>query len=269
MDTVFFYLSKIGWTFVQPDALMLYLLVLIALLLWFNKLQSARKLATMLALVAVVVATLPLPYWLYAPLENRFAANPALPDSVDGIILLGGTIQPAISEHWQQVALGATAEREVAFASLARQYPDARLLMTGGSGDLRNQELREADVSPRLLRDLQLDTARVVFERDSRNTYENAVNGKPLMQPKPGETWLLITSAFHMPRSVGVFCGQGWPVIPWPVDYKTSPEDRQLAFNLSSKLIDLDQVLHEWLGLAVYYVTGKIPALLPAQCPLS
>jgi uncharacterized SAM-binding protein YcdF (DUF218 family) len=269
MDTLFFYLSKIGWTLVQPDAVLVYVVVIVTLLLWLNKTQTARRLLTLLMLIIVAIAALPISYWLYSPLEKRFAANPALPGSVDGIILLGGTIQPLVSNKWNQVALGPSAEREVAFAALARQYPNARLLMTGGSGNLLNQELKEADLSPRLLRDLGLDSTRVVFERDSRNTYENALNGKPLMQPKPGETWLLITSAFHMPRAVGVFCGQGWPVLPWPVDYKTAEEDESIGFNLAGKLQDLDQVLHEWLGLVAYRVTGKTPALLPSQCPLS
>lgn len=266
MDSFFFYLSKIGWSLVQPDAWLVYLLILLTALLWFNKTQSARKLATLLVLLVVAIAVLPVPYWLYSPLEHRFPPNPVLPARIDGIILLGGTIQPVITNQWDQVALGPSAEREVAFVALARQYPEARLLMTGGSGNLRNQELKEADLSPLLLRTMRLDTSRVLFERESRNTYENAVNGKQLMQPQPGETWLLVTSAFHMPRAVGAFCGQGWPVLPWPVDFKTAAADERLSFDLAAKLQDLNNALHEWLGLAAYYATGKSSALLPAQC---
>lgn len=269
MDTLFFYLSKIGWTFVQPDILFFYLLLLATVLLWLNKVKTAKRIFTFLTVLVLVVGLAPIGYFLNRPLENRFTSNPTLPGRVDGIILLGGTIQPAISFEWNQVALGTSAEREIAFATLANQYPNARLLMSGGSGNIMNQEHREADLSPRLLRDLNVDTSRVVFERDSRNTYENALNSKPLMQPKPGETWVLVTSAAHMPRAVGVFCAQQWPVIPWPVDFKTTQDNLGFFFNFANRLDGLNQILHEWAGLVSYRLTGKTEKLLPLACPLS
>ncbi len=174
-----------------------------------------------------------------------------------------------MSAAWSQSELSNSAEREVAFVKLARDYPQAKLLMTGGNGGILDQEFREADISRNLLTDLGMNTNRIVFERDSRNTYENAINSKPLMQPQQGETWLLITSGYHMPRSVGIFCQQGWAVLPWPVDHQTS-SDTLLRFGLNpaGNLNALRNALHEWAGLVVYYMTGKTPAVLPGICSL-
>jgi uncharacterized SAM-binding protein YcdF (DUF218 family) len=269
MDTVFFYASKILWTLLAPDAFLIYLLAAGVLCLYRQKLKAAKILLTSSLALLAIIALLPIGLWLLYPLEKRFPANPQLPAKVDGIILLGGTIHPLVSATWEQNELGNSAEREIAFMQLAREYPQAKLLMTGGNGALLDQEYREADFSQSLLRTLGMDLHRIVFERNARNTYENVLNSKPLMQPRPGETWLLVTSAYHMPRSVGIFCKQGWPVLPWPVDHYTVPEDlTRFDLNLGANLTLLRIALHEWAGLAAYYLTGKTPDLLPAICPM-
>ncbi len=230
METLFFLVSKLGWSLVQPDALLLYLLVLCCFLLYRHHFRLARHLLTAVVGLLIILAYLPLGEWMIAPLEHRFAANPVLPDSVDGIITLGGALDPDLSAYWQQAELSNSAEREIAFATLARKYPKARLVMTGGNGSLVNNELREADYLPLFFQQLQLDTTRVVLERDSRNTNENAILSKALVQPRPGEVWVLVTSASHMPRAVGIFCKQGWPVLPWPVDHMTAPNHHPNRF---------------------------------------
>lgn len=267
MDTVFFYASKILWAALAPDLFPLYLLAAGVLCLFLQKLKAAKVLLLSSLILLLIIALLPMGLWLLYPLEKRFPANPELPAKVDGIILLGGTVQPLTSAAWEQSELGNSAEREVAFMQLAREYPQAKLLMTGGNGRLLDQQYREADVSQGLLQTLGMDPQRIVFERDARNTYENAGNGKRLMQPRPGETWILVTSAYHMPRSVGIFCKQGWPVLPWPVDHHTAPQAlRRLDPNLGGNLGMLRTALHEWAGLVVYYMTGKTEQLLPAVC---
>jgi len=266
METLFFLLSKLLWSLIQPDALLLYVLLACCILLYRNHVRLARRLLTAVLVLLLFVAYLPLGEWLYAPLEHRFATNPALPETIDGIITLGGDLDPVLSAYWHQPELSDSAEREIAFVTLARQYPNARLLMTGGNGNLIDNELREADYVPLFLQQLQIDTARVVFERDSRNTFENAANSKPLMQPQPGEHWVLVTSAGHMSRAVGVFCQMHWPVVPWPVDHITAPGSSNLGFDLSRHMAVIDYAVHEWLGLFAYYIAGKTPALLPTQC---
>lgn len=269
MDTLFFYLSKIVWAMLSPDSFLLYLLLAGVLCLFLQKLRPAKVLLYLTAVLLLLIAFLPIGQWFLYPLETRFPANPPLPATVDGIILLGGTIQPQLSAAWMQSELTSSAEREITFAQMARQYPQARLLMTGGNGNLSDQEFREADISPTLLAALGVDTGRVVFERNSRNTYENALNSKPLILPQPDENWLLITSAYHMPRSAGIFCRQGWRVLPWPVDHQTSKATlMRIGLNLGVNLNTLRVALHEWAGLLAYYMTDKTTEVLPGICPL-
>ncbi|MGE4281427.1 MAG: YdcF family protein, partial [Magnetospirillum sp.] len=139
----------------------------------------------------------------------------------------------------------------------------AKLIFSGGSGSLTTQELKEAPVARRFMDELGFDTRRVVFEDQSRNTRENAVLSKQLMDPQPGETWVLVTSALHMPRSMGAFRAAGWSVMPYPVDYLTSGQESGLAFNLGGALSRLDVGLHEWLGLAYYRWRGWSDSLFP------
>ena len=266
MDTLFFWLSKIIGVLLLPDALLMLALVVCCVLLYRNQLRWLKWLLTTVVVVLLVMSYLPLGAWLYAPLEHRFAANPTLPAKVDGVIVLGGDLIPQLSAYWQQPELGGSVERELAFASLARRYPAARLVVTGGSANIVDTRFREADYVPLFLEQVQFDASRVTFERESRKTYENGIYSLRLMQPKPGEVWVLVTSAGHMPRSVGIFCKLGWPVVPWPVDHATAPDAIDIGFDLIGHLLDLQSAMHEWLGLFAYYVTGKTTALLPGGC---
>ena len=157
------------------------------------------------------------------PLEERFP-QPDLPARIDGIILLGGSVHTEMTADRGQPVLNSAAERITEFVALARRYPEARLVFTGGSGFVFAGDLREADVIRDVLDGLGFDISRIAFERELRNTYENAVFSRPLVNPEPGETWLLITSAAHMPRSVGIFRRAGWPVLAYPVDYRSTSE---------------------------------------------
>ena len=267
INTLFFTLSKFAWALLSP-ANLLYLLMLAGTVLFFlQKHRPAKLLLGTGAVLFTLVAFLPVGKWIGTPLETRFAANPALPVNIDGIILLGGAVDPLNSYIWNQTELGSAAERYLAFVELAQDYPQARLIFTGGSGSIIDQEFKEADVALYLLESLGLDRRQLELERDSRNTWENAVNSKALMNPVTGENWVLVTSAAHMPRSVGVFCALGWPVLPYPVDHETSPGSQlRVALDVAGNLETLNDSAREWLGLLVYRITGKTAAFFPAGC---
>ena len=265
MDTLFFYTSKTFWTLVQPDALLFYALALALFLLHKQQWRWAKRVLQALFALLLIIAVLPLAAWMAEPLESRLPTNPTLPAKVDGIIVLGGFLSADLTDYWQQAEVSEGVERGLAFAELARRYPQARLVMSGGTGSMTS-DLREADYVAQLLETLQVDTARIIVERNSRNTAENAAYSKALVQPKAGETWVLITSATHMPRAVGVFCNVQWPVIAWPVDHGWVPGASGFGFNLVNNWASLDYVLHEWLGLLAYHLTGKTDALLPMGC---
>jgi uncharacterized SAM-binding protein YcdF (DUF218 family) len=151
---------------------------------------------------------------------------------------------------------------------LARQFPDAKLVFTGGTGSLLEPNLREADAAARFLYRLGVDPSRVLFERKSRNTFENAVFTRQAVQPGPADRWLLVTSARHMPRAVGAFRQAGWRVDPFPVDYRTRRTlNPWRNLNFSARLGALRAALREWVGLAFYYATGRSSALFPAPVP--
>jgi len=267
MDSLFFWFSKLAWMLVSPDSLIV-ILVLAALgFLYVGRQRLARHLLSMAAGLLVVIALFPVGEWLLYPLETRFETNPALPGKLDGIIVLGGSESALLAHLWDQVEVGGSIERDLAFLALARKHPGAKLVFTGGSGRLVNREYTDADVARRLFAEQDFDVRRVTFENESRNTYENAIFSKRLAQPKNGERWLLITTAWHMPRAAGIFCNAGWPVLPYPVDHYTRKGSLlRVDLNLSGNLGALKMATKEWLGLLAYRLSNKTAELLPAGC---
>lgn len=261
---MFFSLSKVLWWFAAPANALLFLFVLGVLLLWTPWRRMGRTLATLAALLAVAIATLPIGTWMVHRLENRFPSASTLPPHVDGIIVLGGIVNQFMTVARGQISVGDGAERLTEFAELARRYPEARLIFSGGSGSLLRQDVKEADVLPPFWTQIGLDAHRVEYENQSRNTHENAVRAFELARPQPGEVWVLITSAFHMPRAVGCFRSAGWTVIPYPVDYQTGPAFHfGFSLNLVGHLARLDLAIHEWTGLFFYWMTDRIDSPFP------
>lgn len=263
-----FVLSKVFWILANPGNLLALgalfgLLGLVAP--WGRVRRLARGLLVVLAAAIVALAILPIDKVALTALEQRVPAPAALPEEVDGIVVLGGAVQLRASIAQGAVQLNEYADRMIAGARLARRYPDARLVFTGGSSLVMDQTHREADFARELFTQLGLDQGRIVYEARSRNTHENATLTRALVQPRPGETWLLVTSAFHMPRSLGAFRQAGWAVVPYPAEYLAGGwEDVwRPGFNLTGSLAGLSIALHEWIGLVVYRVLGWTDSLFP------
>lgn len=267
MDSIFFWLSKLAWLIIAPDSLLLLMVLIAWALLWRGKNRPAKQVLGFAAVTLLTVALFPVGEWLLYPLEIRFPVNPALPQKVDGIIVLSGAENADLSAKWNQVELGDGAERLLAFQALARRYPEAKLVFSGGNSSMVYLEHNSTDVAKLLFEQQGLNISRVTFENKARNTYENAVFSKALVNPASGENWILVTSAFHMPRSVGIFCRAGWPTIPYPVDHHTWPGNLfRVDLGLASHLDSLAIGVREWVGLVAYYATGKTTALLPLSC---
>jgi len=253
---MFFILSKIFWALAQPANLLLVLLVIAAVLLcWWPR--TGRVFTILLVIVAVLVGTLPIGEYLLRRVENTYPI-PTLPAHVDGVIVLAGFVWTEGSDTHHQIQMNDKAERLIEFITLAHKYPYAKLVFSGGSGNPLLQVSREADWVKLAWHDMGLDPARVIWERDSRNTYENVVNSKALVHPKAGENWVLITSAVHMPRAVAIFNHEGWRVIPYPVDYLTTDTPFwQREFSVSANLSLLSEAMKEIIGQVAYRVMGK------------
>jgi uncharacterized SAM-binding protein YcdF (DUF218 family) len=259
-----FVLSKLVWALVRPGNLLAMMLILGQVLQFRNRAAACRlgkRLTSAVVLLVAALTLLPLGQVTLRPLEERFP-QPELPTRIDGIILLGGSVHTEMTADRGQPVLNGAAERIMEFVALARRYPDARLLFTGGSGFVFSGSLRETDVIRHILDGLGFDISRIAFERESRNTYENALFSRPLVNPQPGETWLLITSAAHMPRSVGIFRHAGWPVLAYPVDYRST---RALTWSpdLLSGLDTFNESLREWVGLAAYRLMDRTDSWFP------
>ncbi len=262
---MFFTLSKVLWFLADPGNLLLIALVVGVVLLWTRWRAAGRAVLTLALAGAVFFSVVPIGSWLFADLENRFPVVDQPPERVDGIVVLGGVLSQKITRDRGQITVNDAVERLLAFAQLAQRYPTATLVFSGGSGSLLNQDLKEAHFVAPLLARLGVDPGRVLFEDRARNTAENATFSHALADPQPGETWLLITSAFHMPRAVGCFRRAGWTVVPYPVDFHTTgPADEiSVRFNFLSGLGSFRAALHEWLGLLAYWLTDRTDTLLP------
>jgi uncharacterized SAM-binding protein YcdF (DUF218 family) len=263
---MFFAASKIFWAIAEPVVL-LTLLGLIGLALGLTRFaRTGRALAAGALLGLAVVFLTPLGAALLRPLEDRFPPPAADAPDPTGIIVLGGSIDEAKSEARRQIILSGDGNRMTAGVELARRYPAARLVFTGGSGKYPADGSSEATGARAFWLAMGVPPERMVFEAKSRNTWENAIFTRDLVKPKPGETWLLVTSAWHMPRSVGIFRRVGFEVTPYPVAYRTTGDARDFLPNgsVQDKLFMVDFSIREWIGLLAYRLAGKTDALFPA-----
>jgi len=256
---------KLAEALLLPSSVVLILYLLGSALLLLGRATLARPILIGTTVILMLATVLPTDQWLLKPLEARFPTIVNPPPRVDGIIVLGGAVRARVSSDRGRPELNEHAERMTEAVALARRYPQASLVFSGGTAAvLPDGEPTETDVARRLFQALGIDLGRVVFEQHSRTTFENVVLSKDSVKPKPGETWLLVTSAAHMPRAVGVFRRTGWDVLPWPVDYMTGVQSRLSFPNVARSLTNLDLATHEWLGLFGYYLFGYSDALFPS-----
>ncbi len=264
---MFYVLSKLGFLFLRPsNAFVLALLLGVGLRLLGWRRRGAELIGIALTLL-VICAWTGVPTLLLRPLEQRFS----IPDNPDrlapaGILVLGGVVDTGLSTERGSAEVIDGAERLIATAELARRYPDARIVLSGGSnGVFANDEHAESAIARDLLVEFGVSAKRITIEDRSRNTRENAIYSFSTVEPKPREQWLLVTSAFHMPRAMGTFRAAGWSgVVAWPVDYRNGASTDWLGGRTAAEGLTMtDMAVREWIGLAAYRFAGYSDALLP------
>ncbi len=267
-ENVFFYLSKIAFFFMRPSNF-----ILLVLGAGFFCLLASRLRKTGLFLTGAgvflyaLVGLSPFGNMITIPLEDRFPAPVTLPDEVSAIIVLGGALDTTIASSRPYPGITMAAERLTVVPELARRYPQAKVVHSGGEGLLFASATTEAVAAERVFEGFGIDPERIVMEDRSRNTWQNAVETRALLSPQPGEKFLLVTSAYHMPRAMGVFRQAGWEgVIAYPVDWRTrGPQDMWRPFGSSSEgFLRVDIAVKEWVGLAVYWMSGRSSSLFPS-----
>ena len=262
---MFFELSKVLGFFVAPVQGLL--IVALAASFWPHRGKRALSFRVMQAALVFLFAMLvtPVGNLLLVPLETRFPSPGTDLGRVDGIVVLGGAVDEVTSAGQGHLSVNSAAERLMAPIALMHRYPQARLVFTGASGALVPGIQREADLVRQFWREAGIDKGQVLYEEKSRNTHENAIFSKALAAPKPGERWLLVTSAAHMPRSMGAFREAGFEVIAYPVGYKSTGSIGHWYVPRSAQdaLGNVESAVHEYLGLLAYYLTGRIGELFP------
>lgn len=267
---MYFVLSKtIGFLAVPSNAIVL--IMAFGLLLWPTRYgRWGRRLTVAATLLLLIAGISPLGTALLVPLENRYPQWDAAGAAPDGIVVLGGgVIDPPVSWWRNQLTAGGSVGRLLAAVDLARKYPAARVVFSGGSPDLLSSRVREADFASKFLERYGVERDRILIDRGARDTRENAVNAKRLADLKPGQRWLLVTSAEHMPRAMESFRAAGFPVEAYPVDFRTTGW-RDLATvpgSLLGGLTNLNLAAHEWEGLTIDRLTGRDAAFFPAPGP--
>ena len=256
-----FYLSKIVWAFFQPSTLIAIVLVAGLLLSVRGKRLGLPVLFCGIALY-LIAGFSPLANWLLIPLENRAQIGMSEPvDGAAGIIVLGGATAGVQNFGDRRAILNDAADRMIEAVRLAQQHPDLPIIFSGGSGELfPGREEPEAELARRFFEDFKITPPRLRLEDRSRNTLENAAFTARLVQPRRDQRWVLVTSAFHMPRARALFEAQGFRIIPRPGDFRTAgPQDFWQIFGKPSDgLRRLDVAAKEWVGLLASWLRGDI-----------
>jgi uncharacterized SAM-binding protein YcdF (DUF218 family) len=256
---MFFSTSKIFWLLAAPSHLLGWLILAVALCALTGRVRTARLLAVAAGLLLLLAGVLPLNVWMIRALEDRYP-RPEWPAHVDGILVLGAGFDTAVLKARGVPATNAGEMRVIAGFEAARRYPQARLVFSGGSGVLGGAggpSWSEAETACYILAQVGLAPARLILEPRARNTYENILFTKALVKPRPGEVWLLVTSAIHMPRAMAIARKLDWPMLPWASDYVTRPQGGSIDFDIAGNLSAVDYAVHEEIGLLVYRLTAK------------
>lgn len=262
---MFFVASKVVWYLVQPLVVVLVLLAAGLLALAFHHVRSGVVLTGLAFALLALVSLSPLGLLMMSVLEERIP-RAELPEEVAGIVVLGGAFDTRIARTREEPEMNDAADRVTAAVALSRRYPQARIVFSGGSAAVFAEDIPESVPAREMFLSLGLSPDRLVLEERSRNTYENAVFSRELVDPQPGETWVLVTSAFHMARSVGCFRTAGFDVVPFPVDYRT-PAGGAVWQPSSATIRNVEKVhfaIREYIGLIAYRATGRTDALFPS-----
>ncbi len=268
LDAAGFVAAKIAETVLAPSMLLLALSVVGFLLVAFRARRPGLLLLAAALGTECAAAVLPLDRWTLGPLEDRFSACRVPPPDTYGVIVLGGAVDTAVTEARGQPTLNGAAGRMTELVRAARLLPTATLAFTGGSGRILAGGLTEADVARMFFVTQGLADRPIIYEGSSRTTWENARNLAAILHPTRAQTWLLDTSAVHMPRAVAAFEAAGFDVIPDPVAYQTAPSfAAEIEPGFADRLGRLDEAAHEWAGLVAYRILERTRTLLPKRRP--
>ncbi|WFS03310.1 YdcF family protein [Rhizobium tumorigenes] len=262
-----FVLSKAIWIFCQPFSLALTLCIvcLISVVIGLRQLAICSVLFSILILTVSLFTTCGAV--MVQSLEDRFPRPPGGdPSDVKCLIVLGGGFANDVDTFRGGYEMIDAGDRFVEAIRLSHKYPNSRIIVSGGDGFITGGFLGDAVISQRMFSAFGISQSRVLNDATSRTTFENAINTKTLLDANGFSNCLLVTSGFHMPRSVGIFRHLGIEVVPWVVDYRTTGREH-LRFDISQPETNaslLAVAMKEWIGMIGYYGVGRTSAIFPA-----
>ena len=253
-----FYLSKILWLIFNPFNIFIFITFL-SIFLYFIKLRRLSSIIFLINFVFIaLISFLPIGSYLIYIIEKEYHSYIKLPEQVDGILILGGATDPLLFNEYNQISLNGSAERLVESVMIIKKFDKAKVIFSGGSGVLNRTDLSHSQVAKSFYKKIGIEIDKIIFENNSRNTYENIKYSKKIANPKINENWLLITSASHMKRSLLIADKNNWKFTPYAVDFKNIKDFKLIPnLNLLTNLNTFHQGSHEWLGLFAYYLMRR------------
>ena len=254
-----FFLSKFLWYFFNPFNLIIFLVFLSFALNFLRYKKISRFLVFFNFLIFFIVGFIPSGSYLTYLLEKNYHNEVNLPSNLDGILILSGATNPSMSLEHNQISLNGSVERLTESIVLMNKYPNAKIIFSGGSGSINSNNPTHASIAKLFFQNMQQSSKIIFYENESRNTYENILFSKKIADPLPNENWLVITSAFHMKRTISISQKLNWELIPYPVDYRTYKKFYwKPSISFLHNINFFNSAMHEWIGIFSYYLMGRI-----------
>ena len=255
-----FYLSKIVNFFTNPQHILFLIILMQLTIIFFIKSKKLVIFFSKLFLILFLFfGYVPLGNFLLSKIEDYIQPSKYPIQQLTGVVVLGGSFETGSeSKERNQVFLNSSAERLTKTLEIYKKNPRILILFSGFSNEITPKGWNESDMAKKFFLDQGVKIDNLIFEKQSRNTFENIKYSKDIITNYKG-TWGLITSANHMPRSFFVFKKQGLILEPINVDYKTGTSRMfWINFDISSGLSNWSVILHELIGITYYKITNKI-----------
>ena len=253
---MFFYISKLV-SFLFSPLIWVFILILSSLL---TKLETrARRLRLTAIFLLFVCSNSFLVDECFRQWEPVTEDIDLMSTTYDGAIVLGGIGD--IDLRLQKLSFGWSGDRLFQTLALYHQGRIHRIIFTGGSGSIEFPEKREGIYVKKYLNTIHIPDSALVIESASKNTYENAIFTKKLLDSLGIKgRFLLVTSAYHMPRALAVFKKAGYRHLTPYITNRLSGARRftldHLFIPSASALFSLQILIHEWIGYVTYKLKG-------------
>jgi len=254
-----FFLSKTLNFFIYPLNILLVNVFLIILFFFLNKKKITKFFALLFIFLFLFFGIYSLPYFLLNKLEDYIKVSKISYSQLTGVIVLGGGVgKGLVPKERNEASLHEAAERLTKAIEIYKKNPRIIILFSGFSGSLKPEGWNESDTARKFFIDQGVREENLIFENQSRNTFENVKFSIKIIEDKKGN-WGLITSASHMARSFLVFKKNGLILEPISVDYKTgNSKVFWLDFNFYGAINLWNVLLHEIIGISYYKLKDKI-----------